>query len=293
MPDRTVVVGVDLSEPSLSVARWVASHLERPERIVLTHVVSVPSPPRFLRAFYPPSDQLVEDARIGAEARMRDLAATLEGGSVRTEVRIGRPEQELVAAVSASGARLLVVGPHAQRPGLARLLGSTAERIARHAPNSLLLARGLPAGAPGTVLLALDDSGLADAMLAWGAWCARRLGARLVVLHVVPVGLAMTVVPGASATELERARHKLLARAQEWLPGRLAAAGLDGASTEVAFGDPGLEILSAVQRFGAGLLVIGRHGSGSSGGPFLGSVAEFLLRNGSAPVLVVADGPPD
>jgi nucleotide-binding universal stress UspA family protein len=291
--DRTVVVGVDLGEPSLAVAHWVASHLERPERVVLTHVVSVPSPPKFLRAFYPPSDQFVEDARIGAEARMRDLAATLDGASIRTEVRIGRPEQELAAAVSASGARLLVVGPHAQRPGLARLLGGTAERIARHASSSLLLARGLPAGAPATVLLALDDSGLADAMLAWGTWCARRFGARLVVLHVVPVGLAMTVVPGASATELERARQKLMARAQEWLPGRLSAAGLDSASTEVAFGDPGLEILSAVQRFGAGLLIIGRHGSGSSGGPFLGSVTEFLLRNGSAPVLVVADGPPD
>jgi nucleotide-binding universal stress UspA family protein len=291
--DRTVVVGVDLSEASQAVARWVASHVERAESVVLTHVVSVPSPPRFLRAFYPPSDQLVNDARVGAEIRLRELAATLDGGSVRTEVRVGRPEQQLVAAVGECRARLLVVGPHAQRPGLARLLGSTAERVARQASCSLLLARGLPAGAPGTVLLALDDSELADAMLAWGAWCARRFGARLVVLHVVPVGLEMAVVPGASATEHDRARRKLIARAKEWLPGRLAAAGLDSASAEVAFGDPGLEILSAVQRFGAGLLLIGRHGSGSSGGPFLGSVTEFLLRNGSAPVLVVAGGPPD
>jgi nucleotide-binding universal stress UspA family protein len=290
--DRTVVVGVDLGEPSLAVARWVARHLERPEQVLLTHVVSVPSPPKFLRVFQPPTEQLVEDARVGAEQRLGALAAELDGGAIRTEVRIGRPEQELLAAVSAVGARLLVVGPHAQRPGLGRLLGGTAERIARRAPSSLLLARGLPAGAPGTVLLALDDSELADAMLAWGSWCARRFGARLVVLHVVPVGLAMTVVPGASPTEVDGARHKLMARAEEWLPGRLSAAGLDGAATEVAFGDPGLEILSAVQRFGAGLLVIGRHGSGGSGGPFLGSVTEFLLRNGSAPVLVVADGPP-
>jgi nucleotide-binding universal stress UspA family protein len=292
MSDRTIVVGVDLGEPSLAAARWVARHLARPEQLMLTHVVAVPSPPRFLRAFFPPTEELVEDARLGAEMRLRDVSAGLDGGAIRTEVRVGRPEQELVGAVAATGARLLVVGPHGERPGLARLLGSTAERIARHASCSLLLARGLPAGPPATVLLALDDSGLAEAMLAWGAWCARRTGARLLVLHVVPVGLAAAVVPGASATEVQRAQQQLVDQSREWLTQRIKASGVEDAVLQVAFGDPGLEILSAVQRFGAGLLIIGRHGSGSSGGPFLGSVTEFLLRNGSAPVLVVADGPP-
>jgi nucleotide-binding universal stress UspA family protein len=41
------------------------------------------------------------------------------------------------------------------------------------------------------------------------------------------------------------------------------------------------------------LRVIGRHGTGHSGGPFLGSVAEFLLRNGSGPVLLAAGPPPE
>jgi nucleotide-binding universal stress UspA family protein len=57
---------------------------------------------------------------------------------------------------------------------------------------------------------------------------------------------------------------------------------------EAAFGDTGLEILSAVERYGADLLVIGRHGARRASGGFLGSVAEFLLRNGSGPVLAVS-----
>ena len=46
-----------------------------------------------------------------------------------------------------------------------------------------------------------------------------------------------------------------------------------------------------VERYRADLLVIGRYGVRRASGGFLGSVAEFLLRNGSGPVLAVASEP--
>jgi nucleotide-binding universal stress UspA family protein len=39
------------------------------------------------------------------------------------------------------------------------------------------------------------------------------------------------------------------------------------------------------------MLVIGRHGERPTGGGFLGSVVEFVLRDGTGPVFVVGDSP--
>jgi nucleotide-binding universal stress UspA family protein len=287
-----VVIGVDLGEPSLAAAEWAAAHLAGAGRTLLVHVVCVPQPPSFLRAFQPPAEVLLADARRGAEVRLAEACARPALAGATPMVLTGNPDRELLAAAREQGARLLVVGPHAPRSGLARLLGGTAERVARQAPCGLLLARGLPPGPPATVLVAVDDSPAAGELLAWAAWAARRFGARVAVLTVVPVGFSALALPGASPTDADRVQRQFRDRAEAWLRTRAAEAGLADATLLVAYGDPGLEALSAARRIGAELLVIGRHGTGHSGGPFLGSVAEFLLRNGSGPVLLAAGPPP-
>jgi nucleotide-binding universal stress UspA family protein len=97
-----------------------------------------------------------------------------------------------------------------------------------------------------------------------------------------------SLVVGAAVQERLRAEQQIEESTREWLLNELRAAKIEGATLHVAFGDAGFEVLSAVKRFNADLLVLGRHGAGGTSGPFMGSVPEFLLRNGTGPVLAAA-----
>ena len=76
-----------------------------------------------------------------ANAELRDLADEISDGCrvVETAVRRGIAFFEIIEAAKALGADLVVVGTHG-RTGLSRaLLGSTAERVTRHAPCPVLV----------------------------------------------------------------------------------------------------------------------------------------------------------
>ena len=56
-----------------------------------------------------------------------------------TAMLVGRPDAEIVARATATGAELIVMGTHG-RSGLAHaLLGSVAERVVQHAPCPVLI----------------------------------------------------------------------------------------------------------------------------------------------------------
>ncbi len=287
VPKGEIIVAIDFGEPSVEAARWTAEHLASGSQLVLVHAVYAPSPPSFLRGLYPSTDEVIEDAKRGAEARLRDLAQALGLADARIVVVVGRPDEVLANLATEREADLLVIGAHGARRGVWKLLGSTAERVVRRSPGSVLLARGITRDAPGRVLLAIDESEERHAVLAWGRRFAGR-GAELVAASVVNPLLHGSVVVGAAIQERTRAEAQIRESTLEWLRDELRKAGLESATPHVAFGDAGFEVLSAVERFKADLLVVGRHGAGGTSGPFMGSVPEFLLRNGTGPVLAAA-----
>jgi nucleotide-binding universal stress UspA family protein len=286
-----IVIAMDFSEASIDAARWVARHLGKDAELLFAHAVYVPEPPSFLRSLYPPSDQVVEDARRGASARLADVSTSIGHPHTTTEVRIGRPDEVLVQIAEDNRADLLVVGPRRQRPGIRLMLGSTGERVARRCKSSVLIARDLPDEGPLTVLAALDESRLAPAVVAWAERLVKGDAARAIALHVADPMLYGAVRLGAYGNERARAEEQLRSRVDEWLTAQLKGSRLEVARRHAALGDPGFEILDAVEKFGADMLVIGRHGERPSGGGFLGSVVEFVLRDGSGPVFVVGDAP--
>lgn len=283
-----IVVGVDFSAPSTAAARWTARHVVEQEDLVLAHAICIPEPPGFLKGLYPPVEPLIEDARRGAEARLRELGESLGVPRVSQEVHVGRPDEVLAEVTKRFGAELLVIGPHGDRPGIGKLLGGTAERLARVSPASVLLARGLPAGAPRVVLVALEESVVNDALLAWTVRFARRSGATVVAMHVVNPLLAGAAQIGAAGSERRRVEEQLRHQAEEWLSARLAGTALEQVATEVAFGYPGFEIMSAADRLSADLIVVGRSAPGRGRSRDIGGTASFILRNGSGSVLLVA-----
>jgi nucleotide-binding universal stress UspA family protein len=289
MSTRYVAVGVDFTEPSLQAAHWTARHLVGDRDLVLAHAVHIPEPPAFIRGFYPPSDELVNDAVRGADLRLRELSLALGVGRVWPEVRVGAPDDVLVRVADDFRADLLVLGPGRKRPGIWKMLGSTAERVVRRGSTSVLLGRNLRHGPPRRILVALDDSRMGASVLAAAARLAEPSGAAITVMHV----LSPTWHGAPIETQAWSEHHRVAEfrqRARTWLREKLQDSPLHNAAIDVAFGDPGFELVSAARRLDADMLVIGRHGARASA-PFLGSVVEFVLRQGNEAVLVVDDRP--
>ena len=285
---RRIVVGLDFSELSVAAARWTARHLADGAELVLAHAIHIPAPPGFLKGLQPPIEPLVADARRGAEVRLREIAATLGGVRIWPEIREGRPDEVLIAVATQYDAELLVIGPHGDRPGLGNILGGTAERMAREAPTSVLLARGLKEDGPHRVLVALEESPVNKVVIDWVKRLERGAPTSVAALHVVNPLIAGALMRGP---ESALAEEQVRRRAEQWLRELLATHRIEGATTDVAFGDSGFEILSAAERMSADLVVIGRRAPGRGRSIGIGGTAAFIMRNGRGSVLLVA--PPE
>nr|NIV22181.1 universal stress protein [Gemmatimonadota bacterium] len=138
-----IVIGIDFSEPSLAAARWTARHFAPDAELILVHSIEIPRPPGYLEKLLGPAPELVENAREGAERRLRELAGELDGARVRLELREGRPSDRIAEVADSVRADVIVVGEHGHHRGFGDILGSTAERLTRSAPAPVLLARRL------------------------------------------------------------------------------------------------------------------------------------------------------
>ena len=299
-PDR-VVVAVDFSAPSMAAATWVTQHVARGAEVVLVHVLHAPSMPGFLAGRYPPAqrERLIEAARAGAFARLRELSDSMATGPVWPEVRVGKPDEEIVRVAEEYGAGLVVVGRPATRAGVLGRIGTTAQRVLRRSPVPVLLAAGMPTRAPTRLLVAVDDSDMTGPVLDWGFALSDRFAAETTVMHVVSVplfpaasvaavGLGPTGVesPRRGPAEDERAVHD----AEHWLAERLQASSKGGRITSAVVSGyvrPADAILAEAARRGAELIVVGSSGAGAVPRLLFGSVAEGALRGASCPVLVI------
>ncbi len=79
-----------------------------------------------------------ECARLLKEA---EAHADAKGRAMRTEVRIGHPAQQIVRAARDLQIDLIVIGHSGLSAVWGPFLGTTAEKVSRHAPCSVLLVR--------------------------------------------------------------------------------------------------------------------------------------------------------
>jgi nucleotide-binding universal stress UspA family protein len=139
-----------------------------------------------------------------------------------------------------------------------------------------------------TVLAPLDFSAASNLVLVESVALARRLEARLVLLHVVqPVpiippafGVADTgaEVPAAAS---ESARRRLHALQRELLASSVTA------HTIHVLGDPGRAIVEQAQRLDADFIVMGSRGHTALYDLVIGSTASHVLKTSPCPVLLL------
>jgi nucleotide-binding universal stress UspA family protein len=138
------------------------------------------------------------------------------------------------------------------------------------------------------VLCPVDLSDLSRRALAHAGAMARRYGAQVTVLHVVP-NLAPIHVPSPLLDDAERARVDAgMRQLTAHLPGELV---IDLRIQEAA--DVSREILAQAAAVPADLLVLGSHGRSGFSRVLLGSTAEKLVHRAVCPTMVVPPQGPD
>jgi nucleotide-binding universal stress UspA family protein len=147
---RRILVPTDFSDCALPAVRYAAELADKfAAELVLLHVV--PDAVLALPDAVMPTPTPLADLDALTEAGKTGLAhliaaEKLEPRHPRTEVRIGSPAQEIIAAAKDLHADLVCIGTHG-RGGIARvLLGSVAEHVVRQAPCPVLTVRSKACG---------------------------------------------------------------------------------------------------------------------------------------------------
>lgn len=213
------------------------------------------------------------------------------GIPVVSEVLQGEPYSTIVDYADSQAVDLIVL-PTQGRRGLERIvLGSTTERVVRHATVPVLTIQPTDEGAIRypyeDVLIPTDGSDCARKALSIGVDVARDGDARLHLLSVITTrSLGVDVRSDLIKQELEASTERILAEAAEYAED----AGLEPASSTVEYGQAiHKTIRSYIDEHEIGLVVVGTHGRTGLERYMLGSVTDYLIRTSPVPVLTVRE----
>jgi universal stress protein F len=134
---RKIIVPVEMGqlEKGEKILRKAMALLDEGGEIVLLNVAE--NIPGYLTIDLPPD--FIDNNAKDAEARLRALSAEC-GANAGILVRIGSPAREIISVADDLKADLVIIASH--RPNFANyLLGSTADRVVRHANCSVLVDR--------------------------------------------------------------------------------------------------------------------------------------------------------
>jgi len=141
---QTILVPLDFSkfsDKALDYALAFATQFH--SRLVLLHVVEPVVYPENYVTVPAVSDDLHTGLLKAADTRLAQTSQRLHGHKVEVETvtRLGRPFAEITEAATEYQASLIVLATHGYTGLKHVLLGSTAERVVRHAPCPVLTVR--------------------------------------------------------------------------------------------------------------------------------------------------------
>jgi nucleotide-binding universal stress UspA family protein len=228
------------------------------------------------------------DHRAKVKAELERLSTLVRAVGVKIDFFTGhgRPWECAVEEAESRDASYLVVGPHEvnapviSRAGMAeRILGSTADRIVRHAPCPVIVGPRSSAHAKplrgGPILASVDFSEASRRALLEAKRLGDVLGVAVIPMHVAP----------ASWVD-DPLIHELGTRDADALRAEVAETLGHPLEVRVAEGDPAETVAEQARDLGAHLVVMGTRGQGGLAKLLLGSVAERTLRRCPVPVMV-------
>jgi nucleotide-binding universal stress UspA family protein len=290
---QTVLIGTSLNEPSDAVVR-AGAELARAAGANVHLLHAYAQQVAYGGAPYMPEVSIEETLHAEREAlrqRMKDQAGRAgvrAADLAEMALEPGPPHRTLIAAAKRTGADLVVVGS-AESPRLAKVFGSTADRVVRKAVCPVLLVRGEPVLPPRRVLVPVDLSRLSGEALRDGLEILSRIGAgataTVEALFILTDAerRAFIDVSGKDGADAERAAWRDL---ESFLA--LYVAGTDWTVVpRLATGPVGATILARVEEWQPDLVILATHGRGGFERLMLGSVAERMMREVPGSVLVI------
>jgi universal stress protein A len=142
LPFKTILASTDFSDASLEGVRHAAGLAQRfGARLILLHALEPPLQPAELG--YTPIEfpNLEETLTREAKERLIELKGKLGFENAETIVHIGPAFQVIVSTAEQTGADLIVISTHGYTGLKHVLIGSTAERVVRHATCPVLALR--------------------------------------------------------------------------------------------------------------------------------------------------------
>jgi nucleotide-binding universal stress UspA family protein len=286
--------GSRLAETALPAAAFLASLFQ--SRVTLIHLIERNAPPEVHSERH-----LTDPAEARAYLQQLAQRAFPPGVSVDHHVHtteVSDVARGLVEHAAELHADLIVMCTHG-RGGLRDwLFGSIAQQVVGLGTTPVLLIRPTPAGeAPAftcrLILVPLDGDPAHEEGLPVARDLARACGGALHLVMVIRDVGSLKAEQAATALLMPLATNALLdmseKQAESYLNehiARLQAMGLS-VTAEVARGDPAPYLLSAAQRTGADLIVLGTHGKAGWEAFWSGSVAPRLSGRSRAPLLLV------
>lgn len=209
------------------------------------------------------------------------------GVSCQTSCEEGAPWETILRTAVSVNADLICVGDPVGAIGLPeRLLGSTAERVVRQAPCSVLVSCGrLSEEQEGlNIAVGVDFSAHGIEAVRWARDVAHSVDGKVTLLYVVPHPITESMMPSEWPSVLEG----LSSQARSRLEQLIVTEGLKpNTSIRVLDGQVGKTLCNATADAGADLLFVGCRGQGRLRGMMLGSASQYCLRYSPVPVLTV------
>lgn len=290
---KHILVAVDQfpqSKPSL--ARAIELARTHKAKLTIAHIVSD------LGAHFPDvADDVVDRNRVEQQALL--VAREFIEAAIRPfdfgdidvaiHVEVGSAPSRVVALAKELNADLIVVKVHQRRSIREKLLGSTADRIIRAAPVSVLIVKRPARRAYRNIVVAVDNSDSSEAAAILSAKIDPT--ARLQLVHVSHVSTQFEQAlfrAGTSQAKVEAFKRNLVVQAKQRL--RKLVARMDrqqtAPRTRVVEGEPASSLLQMTQVQGVDLIALGPSESGLIHRALLGSVTQRLLRKSSCDVLI-------
>jgi len=240
------------------------------------------------------------------EKVQRQLSAqgTEKKARVSIEVLMGKPATEILQYADGNNVDLIAMasrgGSHGG-PGEGKwLLGNIASKVLQAADTPILIIRAAASSAAlqqkrlfKKILVPLDGSEMAEAVVPYMEALARPLNAQVILFHVLELApVPVLMAPGIQfayppVTPEQEARRAVSGLAYlEGVEKALTEKGIY-CSSQTSSGSPAVEILNYTEANAIDLIAMSTHGRSGIGRWVFGSITEKLLQAGSTPILTI------
>lgn len=281
-PIRQFLVASDLSDRSdLAIDRALALACQHRAPLKILHVVDEDLPASLAAS-------IRDYAQMHLDNRVTASALTTADVDASVDVVFGHDYQAILRVADEDDADIIIVGCHRPADTSGRFLGTVAERVIRHGHRPVLVVKNPTVRDYSKVLVCIDFSVQAQ----HATRCAGVLapGARFCFVHAYQIPFQGLMRGQTTRDQVrvahEQRVHRVVQQQMQGFARDTAAYGAD-AQRIIEQGPTVEAIMRQIGRIKPDLVVAGTHGRTGVAHMLLGSVAEELLRDPPADMLVV------